>query len=235
MKYAIIGMGQFGRALASDLMKAGNEVTILDKVASIVTEMKDDVSFPLIGDATDIHVLRKIDMSDEDLRVVVAIGESVEQSILITAQLKELGVKYIYARAVSNLHSRVLQLIGVDGQFRVEDMAAKQLALRFENDRLMHMRQIDKSHMLAEIPVPDIWVGKRLQDVDLRSKYKLNLLTVRRGTSETSDVQNADVLATPDTPVIDFPEPDFVFETGDILVLFGLEKSLSRFAAHFGS
>ncbi len=233
MKYVIIGMGQFGRALAVALMKAGNEVTILDKVASIVSEMKDNVSCSLIGDATDIRVLNKIDMGD-DVRVVVAIGESVEHSILITAQLKEMGVKHIYARAVSNLHSRVLQLIGVDGQFRVEDMAANQLALRFENDRLMHTRQIDKSHMLAEIPAPEVWVGMRLQDVDLRSKYKLNLLTVRRGVSDMSEEQNADVLATPDTPVIDFPEPDFVFEKGDVLVLFGLENSLSKFAAHFG-
>lgn len=231
MKYVIIGMGQFGRALALALMKAGNEVTILDKVASYVTEMKDDVSYAFIGDATDIRVLNKIDMSGDDVRVVVAIGESVEHSILITAQLKEMGVRHIYARAVSNLHSRVLQLLGVDGQFRVEEMAANQLALRFENDLLMHTRQIDKSHMLAEVPVPAEWVGKRLQDVDLRSRYKLNLLTVRRGAPEE---QNADVLATPDAPVIDFPEPDFVFEQGDILVLFGLEDSLARFAAHFG-
>lgn len=231
MKYVIIGMGQFGRALALALMKAGNEVTILDKVASYVSEMKDDVSYAFIGDAADIRVLNKIDMSGEDVRVVVAIGESVEHSILITAQLKEMGVRHIYARAVSNLHSRVLQLLGVDGQFRVEEMAANQLALRFENDLLMHTRRIDKSHMLAEVPVPAEWVGKKLQDVDLRSRYKLNLLTVRRGAPEE---QNTDVLATPDAPVIDFPEPGFVFEQGDILVLFGLEDSLAKFAAHFG-
>ncbi|MBT9449027.1 potassium channel family protein [Akkermansia glycaniphila] len=231
MKYVIIGAGQFGRALALKLADTGNEVTVLDEKEAVVTELKDRVAYALVGDATDPRTLRQLDLTGDDLRVIVAIGEGFERSIMITGLLKEMGVKHIYARSVNTIHARILKLLGVDGQIRAEEIAAQQLADRFMNMSLLHFRKIDSSHALAEVHLPSDWIGKQLKDVDLRSKYKLNLLTVRRGVlSETGD----DVLATPNAPVIDFPEPDMVFEQDDMLVLFGLEESLKKFAEHFG-
>ncbi|MCC8020846.1 MAG: TrkA family potassium uptake protein [Akkermansia sp.] len=231
MKYVIIGMGQFGRALALNLAHAGREVTILDEKRSIVNEMKDDVTYALSGDASDPRTLQQLDLLGDDLRVIVAIGENFERSILITAQLKELGVRHIFARAVNPIHSRLLQMIGVEGQIRAEEMAAEMLAARFVNESLMHFRKIDRSHALAEVHLPNEWVGKMLRDVCLRTRFRLNLLTVRRGVPE---MQSADVLATPDEPVIDFPTPELVFENDDVLVLFGQEKDLVHFAERFG-
>lgn len=230
MKYVIIGMGQFGRALALNLSKAGHEVTILDEKESIVNEMKDQVTYALIGDASDARTLQQLDLNGNDVRVIVAIGENFERSILITAQLKEMGVRHIFARAVNHLHSRLLSMIGVEGQIRAEEMAAEMLTDRFENASLMHFRKIDRSHALAEVRLPDVWVGKKLREVDLRSRFRLNLLTVRRGVTEMG---STDVLATPDAPVMDFPSPDMEFEGGDVLVLFGVEEDLTRFAEHF--
>ncbi len=228
MRFVIIGMGQFGRALALQLTQNGYEVTVLDEQENVINELKDQVAYALKGDAMDERVLRQMDLVGQDINVVVAIGEGFERSILITAQLKELGVKNLYVRSANHLHSNVLKLIGVKDLFRVEDVAAKQLVSHFQNEGLMRLRKIDRNHALAEVNLPAAWVGKSLLDVKLRINYQLNLLTLRRGTS-LELAPDDDVLATPEQPVIDTPPPDLIFERGDVLVLFGKDEALSRF------
>lgn len=230
MKFIIIGMGQFGRALALNLVRGRHEVTILDNQEEKISELKDYVTYALIGDATDPRTLKLLDLSGDKLRVIVAIGESFEKNILITAQLKELGVAHIYARAVNPIHERLLTLLGVEGLIRAEDIAAEQLARRFDNDSLMRHTYIDKNHALAEVRLPSDWIGKTLEDVQLRAKHHLNLLTLRRGRSN-ADVK--DILALPEAPVLDTPSPDLVFQIDDILILFGLETDLQNFVNEF--
>ncbi len=232
MRFVIIGMGQFGKALALYLTQAGYEVTILDEQESVINELKDNVAYAMKGDATDIRVLRQMDIVGDDINVILAIGEGFERSILITAQLKELGVKNLYARSVNSLHSNVLKLLGVRELFRVEDVAAKQLVSHFMNVGLMRLRKIDSNHALAEVNLPTEWIGKTLQEINLRGKYSLNLLTLRRGViNELAPVD--DVLSLPAQPVIDTPTPDLVFEVGDVLVLFGKDEDLNRFVDLF--
>ena len=174
-----------------------------------------------------------MDITGEDTHVIVAVGENfLERSILITAQLKELGVKNIYARAVNDLQARVLKLIGVTDLFRVEDVAARQLTDRFINDGLMRLRKIDATHSLAEVKLPEEWVGKTLMAVDMRKKYKINLLTIRRGHAETEEVTD-DVLNEPEQPVIDMPEPSLEFKADDVLVIFGKDENLQDFVKKF--
>ncbi|MBR5895080.1 MAG: TrkA family potassium uptake protein [Akkermansia sp.] len=231
MKFVIIGLGQFGRALALHLSDSGFEVTILDQKESVVEEIKNYVADAHIGDATDIRVLRRLDLVGDDTYVIVAVGECFERNILITAQLKELGVKHLYARSVNELHGKVLKLIGISDLFRVEDVAAKQLADRFINEGLMRLRRIDATHSLADVRLPDDWIGKTLQEVNMRKQYRLNLLTVRRGKMSESTAD--DVLAQPEQPVIDTPGPDMQFQKGDVLVIFGKDDDLSGFVKKF--
>ena len=191
MKFVIIGIGQFGRALALYLTQSGFEVTI------------------------------------------IAVGESFERSLLIAAQIKEIGgVKHLYARSVNEMQGKVLKLIGVSELFRVEDVAAKQLATRFINEGLMRLRKIDTTHSLAEVNLPEAWVGKSLMEVELRSRYHLNLLTVRRG-KPTETAETDDVILQPEQPVIDTPEPSMKFQQGDVLVLFGKDSDLQNFVDYF--
>ncbi len=232
MRFVIIGMGQFGKALALYLAQAGYEVTIIDEQESVINELKDSVAYAREGDATDIRVLRQMDIVGDDIIVILAIGEGFERSILITAQLKELGVKNLYARSVNSLHSNVLKHLGVRDLFRVEDVAAKQLVSHFMNEGLMRLRKIDRNHALAEVNLPKEWVGKTLQEINLRGKYSLNLLTLRRGVINELAPED-DVLSLPDQPVIDTPTPDLVFEVGDVLVLFGKDEDLNRFVDLF--
>ena len=154
MKFVIIGIGQFGRALALHLSDLGFEVTILDEREAIITELKDRVAYALVGDATDIRVLRQLDMAGDDTYVIVAVGEQFERNLLITAQLKELGVTNILTRSVNELHGKLLKLIGVNDLIRVEEVAARQLAARFTNEGLMRLRRMDSTHSLADVHLP---------------------------------------------------------------------------------
>lgn len=232
MKFVIIGAGQFGRALALYLTQSGYEVTIIDAKESVIAELKDSVAYAMIGDATDMRVLRQLDLEGEDTYVIVAVGEVFERSILITAQLRQMGVKNLYVRSVNEIHANVLKLLGITELFRVEDVAAKQLASHFVNEGLMRSRRIDATHSLADVRLPAEWVGSTLMEVDLRKRYHLNLLTVRRG--KAREDSGEDVLAQPEQPVIDTPEPSMQFQEGDVLVLFGKDADLQSFVDHFG-
>ena len=232
MKFVIIGIGQFGRALALHLSDLGFEVTILDERESIITELKDRVAYALVGDATDIRVLRQVDVAGEDTYVIVAVGEQFERNLLITAQLKELGVTNLLTRSVNELHGKLLKLIGVNDLIRVEEVAARQLAARFTNEGLMRLRRMDATHSLADVHLPTEWVGRKLMEVGLRSEYHLNLLTVRRGKLKENPSSD-DVLSEPEQPVIDSPDASMTFQAGDVLVLFGKDGDLQRFVEKF--
>lgn len=232
MKFVIIGIGQFGRALALHLSDLGFEVTILDEREAIITELKDRVAYALVGDATDIRVLRQLDMAGDDTYVIVAVGEQFERNLLITAQLKELGVTNILTRSVNELHGKLLKLIGVNDLIRVEEVAARQLAARFTNEGLMRLRRMDSTHSLADVHLPEEWIGLKLMDVGLRSEYHLNLLTVRRGKLKENPSSD-DVLSEPEQPVIDTPDASLTFQEGDVLVLFGKDSDLQRFVEKF--
>jgi len=231
MKYIIIGMGQFGRALAKYLARNGFEVSILDQKEEVVNELMDSVSYSLVGDATDIRVLRQLDVQDS--KVIVAIGEEFERSILVTALLHDLGAKKIYVRSVSALHAQVLSKVGATSLFRVEDVAAKQLASLFINEGLTAIRSIDPEHSLAEVSLPAEWIGKTLLEVDLRKKFRLNLVTVRRGKTRTSSGDDDVLTQKTQRPVLDTPSPDLVFEAEDELVLYGKNVDLREFVSHF--
>lgn len=233
MKFIIIGLGQFGRSLAIYLTNSGYEVTVLDIQESAVDEIKNSVADARVGDATDVRVLSRLDLNDDDTHVIVATGENfLERSIIITAQLKELGVKHIYARAVNDLQAKVLRLIGVEDLFRVEDVAARQLTDRFINEGLMRLRKIDATHSLAEVKLPEEWEGKTLIGVNMRKLHKINLLTIRRG-APTEANEGSDVLSKPESPVIDSPDPSLEFKKGDVLVIFGKDDDLKDFVKKF--
>lgn len=233
MKFLIIGAGQFGRILALDLAKRGYEVTVLDRLESLIAEIQDDVTRALIGDATDRRVLEGLDLLDDDMRVILAVGEAFERSILIAASLIEMGVKHIYARYVTELQGKILEKIGVRNLFRVERVAAEQMAAILIHEGLIQLHKIDAQHDLGFVKIPEPWVGKRLCDVELRSKFHLNLVTVRRGAPE--EASDEDVLDTSVRPVIGTPEPTMEFLKGDVLVLFGKEEDLKRFADYYNA
>ncbi len=232
-KFIIIGMGQFGRALAFSLVDAGYEVSVVDKRESVIKEVKERVSYAVTGDAADARVLRYLGVDADDACVILAVGEGFEHSILIAAQLKELGAKNLYVRCANELHDNVLRLIGINRRFRVEEVAATQLVSLFLNEGVMRLRKIDATHSIADVKLPQAWERKKLRDVDLRTRFHLNLLTLRRGSSSQMTRSEDDVMSQPELPVIGTPEPDLVFQKDDVLVLFGKESDLQSFVDQY--
>lgn len=233
LNFIIIGMGQFGRSLSAQLTQHGFDVTIIDRNKTIIDELKDTITGAAIhGDATDERLLRQLDLG-EDTCVILSVGESFERNLLIAAQLKEMGVKRLYARSVNELQGRILELFHAD-LFRVEDVAAKQLALRFINEGLKRQRKIDSKHSLADVQLPESWVGKKLMEVKLREEYRLNLITVRRGEAVENSADDDVIVQKKEQPVIDdLPEPTMEFQEGDELVLYGKDSDLERFVRKF--
>ena len=232
-KFVIIGIVQFGRALALHLHEEGYEVTAIDERESVISDIKDKVTQPIIGDATRDSLLDKLDLGN-NTHVIVAVGEKFERNLLIAAHLKiSKKVENLYVRSVNELQAEMLKLLGINELFRVEDVAARQLARRFVNRSFKSLTTIDSTHSLAEVPLPDEWVGKSLMESGLRSKYRLNLITVRRGQlSETSPGEA--IIEEPEQPVIGTPDPTMTFQTGDVLVLFGKQSDLDDFVDDFG-
>lgn len=216
MKVAVIGLGQFGCQLALALTEDNHEVLVVDEDEKVVDSLKDEVAHAVIGDAEDIKVLDQLDLTSMD-RVCVTIGEDFAASLLITGHLQELGVKHLYCRAVNALHERLLQLMKVDNVIHAEALAARQLAKRMGIRGATRHFALSDDYGIVELEVPGFLVGMMLAKADLRQRFSINLVTVKRGQGSQSKV-------------LGVPGPDFVFEEGDQLVLFGLEQSIKVFS-----
>ncbi|MDP0501607.1 MAG: TrkA family potassium uptake protein [Verrucomicrobiota bacterium JB022] len=216
MKIAIIGIGQFGLQLALALAEDKHEVIVIDQDEKTVDSLKDKVAHAVIGDAKDIKVLDELGLTKVD-RVCVTIGEDFAASLLITGHLQELGVKNIYCRSINHVHERLLRLMKVDNIIQAEALAARQLAKRMGIRGATRHFGLSNDFGIVELSVPEFLVGKRLMEADLRRRFTVNLVTVRRNRGEES-------------AIIGVPPPDLMFEEGDELVVFGTDQAIREFS-----
>jgi trk system potassium uptake protein TrkA len=220
MKYCIIGLGQFGEALARELAASGQEVIAIDHDAAAVARLQDVVTIAAEVDATDLEGLREVGAGDCDVGIV-AIGDNFENSLVSTAHLKELDLSQVLCRVLGPVHERLLDLMGITEKIEAESIAARQLAKRLGIRRALRHFNISENYAIIEMEVPKELVGKGLAEAGLRGKYQVNLITLRR-------------IADPDQPdetqILGVPEPNTRFQSGDHLILFGREEDLKRFS-----
>lgn len=228
--FVIIGIGQFGKSLASYLGERGYEVTAVDKRKDAIDDVKDWVTVPMIGDATKDELLGSLNFG-ENTHVIVTIGENHMSALLVAAHLikkEKVDVKNIYVRTINTLQNEMLRLLGIPDSnlFRVEEAAARRLAPLLTNQEFISLENIDSTYSLAEVRLPESLVGITLEDSKLRKKYHLNLVTVRRGNAPSNE---------PDDELIGTPDSSEIFQQGDILVLFGKEGDMKKFLEKFPS
>ncbi len=228
MRYTVIGLGQFGQELCIELAARNIEVVAVASSDDQLEPVKDLVTYGVITDYTNAGSLRELEL-DSDSSVIVAIGDSFEENLLVVTHLQKMGVHNIYARVMDPVHEHILSQMDVYALINLSRVASKQLASQLESPEFLRVSPMDEEHSIVEIPVPKIWVGRQLKDVGLRTEHHLNLLTVRRGTAQTPQGRR-EVLSIPRIPVIGTPSPNLVFEDHDILVLFGKEENLTEFA-----
>ena len=203
--FLVIGLGRFGTAVARELSALGQEVLALDVDAEHVQHIADDVTQAIQGDAQEEAVLRSVGARNFDC-CVVAVGSDMEASILITVMLKEMGAKYVVAKAMSPVHARVLERVGADRVVLPESEMGQRLAQRLARTNVVDFIGVSDDFSILEIHPPKSWIGHSLGQLNVRARYLINVLAIRHGEGGHVDVS---------------PSPEQVIENGDILIVIG--------------
>lgn len=214
--FAIIGMGRFGKTIALQLFSMGHEVLIIDKDERIIQNMADRVTQAVAGDAKDESVLRSMGIRNYDC-CVVAIGDNITDSVLITLLLKELGVGSIICKAQDISHKKILMKIGADRVVIPELEMGVKVAAQLSSTNVIDFIDLTEEYGIADLKVPKKWIGKGLRDMDIRRKYGVNIIAVK-------DCQDYDKIAI-------LPDADYVFHEGDILVMLGHDDAIKALGA----
>lgn len=207
--YVVVGLGRFGSEVARQLYRCGCEVLAIDLKSELVQQISPDVTHAAVGDSRDKEVLRMLGVGDFDC-AIIAIGEDLGASVLITMNMKELGVPYLVCKAHDDVHRRVLEKLGADRVVIPEQENAARLAKSLSSPNLLDYIELSDDYSIVELPAPQSWIGKTLKELNVRAKLGVNILAVRR--NGKMDVS---------------PAADFSFESGDIVVVLGDTKALN--------
>lgn len=223
MKFAVIGLGQFGMAIAKTLASRGVEVLAIDRNERKVEEIADSVANAVALDATDMRALLSVDIQDFDA-VVVAIGEDFEQLLLTTTQLMDLGVKRIMARARGKNQQIILQKLGVNEILSPEDEVGANVAEKLVNPSIVSYLDLPDDYCIMEIVCPPAVAGRSLAEIDMRRRYQLNLVTIKEEVEPERPGNHEKKFK-----IAGIPGGDTIIERHHFLVVFGKRNNLNRF------
>ncbi len=208
--FAVVGMGRFGRSVATTLYQLGHRVLAIDVKEDSLRRIADDVTHAVQLDSTDAEALKGVGIANMDA-VVVAIGAAVQESILTTLILKELGCKKIVAKASNDLQGKVLERVGADAVIYPERDMGVRIAHTLSSPGVLDYIEISPTFSIEELSVPDRLVGQTVGKLDLRARFGVSLLLIRR-----------------DSQLLISPGADAVLEAGDVLVVVGENRQLTR-------
>lgn len=178
MRFAVIGLGQFGARLAGNLVAAGHEVIGIDKDPQLVQAMRDRVTLAVGMDATDEQALRAQNISEADA-AIVSVGGDFQAIVLTTVILKQLGVRRVISRATTPISARVLERIGADEVVMPEDESADRWTHKLVSPQFLRQVELDAGYSLVEMKTPKAWVGQTLAGLKLRAEYGLHVVAIR--------------------------------------------------------
>lgn len=211
-QFAVIGLGRFGRAVCSTLHKLGYEVLGTDinekSVAQVLTAQIADHALQL--DSTDSAALKEAGIFEFDT-VIIAIGNYIQESIVTTLNVKEAGVPHVVAKASSEVHGKLLKRVGADHVIFPEHEAGCTLARSLTKPAILDRFDLDPDNSIVELIVPDEFHGKTITEIQLRSRYGLNLLAVSR--NDKFEIN---------------PDPSKRLERGSAMVVIGCNKDINR-------
>ncbi|UVI31383.1 potassium channel family protein [Paenibacillus spongiae] len=201
MQYAVIGMGRFGSSVASALSNLGFEVMAIDSDEQKIQEVASIVTHAVSADTTDEEALRALGVRNFDV-VVVAIGADIQASILTTLILKELGVPKLIVKAQNELHGKVLSKIGADKVVYPERDMGLRVAHHLISPNILDYIELSDDYSILEIKAPAQVVGKNLKQLDIRARFKCNVLAIKTGDSMNISPYAEDIIHEQDTLVI---------------------------------
>ncbi|MCX7883686.1 MAG: TrkA family potassium uptake protein [Caloramator sp.] len=207
-QFVVIGLGRFGSSIAQTLYSLGNEVLAIDTDEETVQSISNSVTHAVQADATDEATLRSLGIRNFDV-AVVTIGSDIQSSIMITLLCKELGVKYVIAKAHNEMHAKVLYKIGADRVvFPERDMGVR-VAHNLCASNILDYIELSPDYSIMEIEAISEWEEKSLRELSMRSRYGINVMAIKR---------NNDINIS--------PTADDVIKHGDVLVVIGGTEEL---------
>lgn len=212
-RFAVIGLGHFGYHVARRLFEEGHEVIAIDRNKILVDAMNGFSTQAIVADVSEREIVESLGIRDIDV-AVVSLGEKLDVSILVTLYLKELGIGQIVVKATTDDHAKALKMVGAtDIVFPEKDMAIR-VAERLSSPNVFDQIGFMEGYSIVEMEAPEIFRGVALKDSDIRNKYGLSIVLIRRNGPEGA------VLA---------PKASDKIEEGDILVLLGEDKCIEEF------
>ena len=206
----VIGLGNFGKLIAKQIVELGHEVLAVDINEERVNDALSVVTNAMIGDSTNEAFLHSLGINNFDV-CVVTIGSDFQSSLETTSLLKELGGKLVVARANREVQAKFLLRNGADEVVNPEKQIAKWTAIRYTSDHILDYIKLDDSHAIFEVAIPEEWVGKTVAELDIRRKYGINIMA----TKENGDM-NMTVL------------PDTVMSETKTLLVLGEQKAIQK-------
>lgn len=206
-QFAVIGLGRFGTSLAKTLFAMGKEVLAIDIEEERIQAVVNDVTYAVQADATDEDVMKSLGIRNIDV-VLVSIGP-LQQSILATMIVKELGVKHVVCKAVSELHGKILEKLGADRVVYPERDMGIRVAHSLVSGNILEYIELSSNYSIIEVIAKKAFVNKTIRELDFRAKYGINIIAIKRGKEINIS-----------------PNADFKIYDGDILVAIGSTEKL---------
>lgn len=203
--YVVIGLGRFGSAVAVELCKLGNEVLAIDREQSNVQAVADLVTHAAVADGRDAGVLKSLGVRNFDC-AVVAMGDDVGSSALITLTLKEMGLPRVVCKAYTHTHRKVLEKIGADLVVFPEHETGVKLAQNLTHSGIMNFIELSDNCCIVEVKAPKVWCGKTIRELDVRNQYKVNIIAIRDGATGEVNVSHG---------------AEYILRESDILLILG--------------
>ena len=206
----LIGLGRFGRHIAENLYELKHQVMAVDKKEDRVNAVLDFVTNAVIGDSTNVEFLKSLGVGNYDV-CMVCIGDDFQSSLETTSLLKELGAKKVVSRAARDVHAKFLLRNGADDVVYPERQLAKWSAIRYTSDHIFDYIELGKEYSIFEIEIPNEWDGKTVSAIDIRGRFGINIMAIRRD-------GRLDINIT----------PDMVLTAGCHMLVLGSNKNIEK-------
>lgn len=206
----LIGLGRFGKHAALTLEKLDDQVMVVDCNEERVDSVLPHVTNGQIGNSTNEDFLRSLGVGNFDL-CIVAIGDNFQSSLETTSLLKELGAKFVVSRASSDVHAKFLLNNGADEVVYPEKQLARWTAFRYTADHILDYIEVDKEYSIFEVKIPDSWIGSTVKQLDLRKRFNINILGLKKDGKFNMSIQ-----------------PDSVVEKGASMLVLGTVDDVNK-------
>jgi len=206
----LIGLGRFGRHIAMNLNQLGHQVMAVDIMENRVEGVLSFVTNAQIGDSTNADFLKSLGIGNYDV-CIVAIGNDFQSSLETTSLLKELGARLVVSRAARDVQAKFLLRNGADEVVYPEKQLARWTAIRYSSEHILDYIELDEEHAIFEVPVPKEWENRTIGQIDIRKKYSINIMGIKKNGNLELSVSS-----------------DMKLEEGETMLVLGMNRNLQK-------